>query len=45
MLQTCRRDPIISAYEALNGKFDYNKTPMAPLGSPSVIYDETNYTR
>ena len=40
MLQTCRRDPTISAYEALNGKFDYNKTPMTPLGSPAVIYDD-----
>ena len=39
MLRTCRQDPTISAYEALNGKFDYNKTPMAPLGSPAVIYD------
>ena len=40
MLQTCRRDPTILVYEALNGKFDYNKTPMASLGSPAVIYDD-----
>ena len=26
MLQTCRRDPTISVYEALNGPFDYNKS-------------------
>ena len=40
MLQTFRRDPTISAYEALNGKFGYNKTPMAPLGSPVVRYED-----
>ena len=40
MLRTCRRDPTISAYKALNGPFDYNKTPLAPLGSPAVIYDD-----
>ena len=40
MLQTDRKDPTISAYEALNGPFDYNKTPLAPLGLPAVIYDD-----
>ena len=39
MLRTCRQDPTISAYEALNGPFDYNKTPLAPLGSLAVIYN------
>ena len=37
---TWRRAPTISTYEALNGPFDYNKTPLAPLGSPSVLYDD-----
>ena len=37
MLRTCRQDPTISAYEALNGPFNYNKTPPAPLGLPEVI--------
>ena len=40
MLRICRRDPTISAYEALNGPFNYNKTPLAPLGSPAVLYDD-----
>ena len=40
MLRTCRRDPTISTYEALNGPFDYNKTPLAPLGSPTLLYDD-----
>ena len=26
------------AYEALEGKFDYNKTPLVPLGTKSLIY-------
>ena len=39
MLRTFRQDPTISAYEALNGPFGYNKTPLAPLGSPAVIYN------
>ena len=32
MPQQFRQDPTISAYEALNGPFDYNKTPLVPLG-------------
>ena len=32
MLKTCRQDPTISSYEALNGSFDYNKTPLSPIG-------------
>ena len=43
MLGTCRQDPTVSAYEAINGPFDYNKTPLAPLGYPAVLYnDPTN---
>ena len=37
MLRTCKRDPTISAYEALNGPFDYNKTPLVPLVLPAVL--------
>ena len=40
MLRTCRQYPTISTYKALNGPFDYNKTPLAPLGSPAVLYDD-----
>ena len=39
MLRTSRRDPLISAYESLNGKFDYNKTPLAPPGTKALIYE------
>ena len=30
MLRTSRNDPTKSAYEELEGRFDYNKTPIAP---------------
>ena len=40
MLRTCRRDPTISAYKALNGSFDYNRTSLAPLGFLAVLYDD-----
>ena len=39
MLRTCRRYPTISAFKALNGPFGYNKTPLASLGYPAVLYD------
>ena len=43
MLQTCRQDTTIYAYKALNGPFDYNKTPLTPLVYPAVLYgDPTN---
>ena len=39
MLRTSRRNPSISAYESLNGKFDYNKNPLAPPGTKALIYE------
>jgi hypothetical protein len=29
-----------SANKEINGKFDYNKTPLAPLGSKGLVYDD-----
>ncbi|KAL7523214.1 hypothetical protein ACHAXR_000076, partial [Thalassiosira sp. AJA248-18] len=39
MLQTPRCDPSKSSYEVLEGKFDYNKTPLAPPGTKALIYE------
>ena len=39
MLRRCRRDSSISAYEALYGIFDFNKTPLAPIGTKALIYE------
>ncbi|KAL7538190.1 hypothetical protein ACHAXR_008359, partial [Thalassiosira sp. AJA248-18] len=38
MLRTSRRNAKISAYEEMEGAFDYNKTPMAPLGTKALAY-------
>jgi len=42
MLRTSRRNPTISAYEDLEGPYDYNKTPMSILGTKSLILDDPN---
>ena len=44
MWRTSRRDPSISADEALEGAFDYNRTPIAPIGTPAVLYDKERGT-
>ena len=38
MLRTSRRNASISAFEELEGKFDFNRTPMAPLGTRGLVY-------
>ena len=38
MLCTSCTDPTKSAYEVLEGKFNYNKTPLAPPGTKALIY-------
>ena len=38
MLRTSRQDPTKLAYEQLQGYFDYNKTPMAVLGTKAVAF-------
>ena len=42
LLRTSRQNPTISVYEDLHGVFDYNKTPMAPIGTPEVVYKDPN---
>ena len=34
-----RRDPTKSANEEVYGSFDYNKMPVAPLGTKGLVYD------
>ena len=40
MLCTSHRDPTLSAYKDLDGPFDFNKTPLAPLGTKALIYED-----
>jgi hypothetical protein len=39
MLHFSHRNPKISANQELYGAFDFNKTPLAPLGTKALIYD------
>jgi len=48
MLRASHRNSKISAYEESEGSFDYNKTPIAPLGTKSIAYltpDESFWKR
>jgi hypothetical protein len=38
LLRSSRVNPKLSAYAYLNGNFDFNKTPLAPLGTKVVIH-------
>ena len=38
MMRTSRQNSSISAYEEMEGKFDFNRTPMAPFGTKGLAY-------
>ena len=38
MLRTSRNNNNLTAYEELNGKFDWNRIPIAPLGTRGIIF-------
>jgi hypothetical protein len=40
MLRFSRRNPNRSANQEVYGSFDLNKTPLAPLGTKALIYDD-----
>ena len=40
LLQFSRRDPTKSANKEVNGTYDYNKTPLAPLGTKGLVYED-----
>jgi hypothetical protein len=42
LMRASRIDPTISAYEQLNGPYDWNRYPLAPLGCKAVIYEDCN---
>jgi hypothetical protein len=42
MLQASQVNPAISAYEALNGPYDWNWYPLSPLECKAVIYEDGN---
>jgi hypothetical protein len=40
LMRASRVDPKKSAYEILNGPYDWNRYPLAPLGCKAVIYED-----
>jgi hypothetical protein len=40
LLRALHINPTISAYKALNGRYDWNQYPLAPLGCKAVIYKD-----
>ncbi len=40
MLHFSRRNPLISSNHELYGPFDFNKMPLAPLGTKALVYDD-----
>ena len=40
ILRTLRRNTKVSAFEELNGKFDYNKTSVVPVGLKALVNND-----
>jgi hypothetical protein len=40
LLRASRIDPTKSAYETLNGPYDWNRYPLAPAGCKAVVYED-----
>jgi hypothetical protein len=40
LLRNCRFNPKLSAYAALHGTFDFNRTPIAPPGTKVLIHEK-----
>ena len=42
LLRQSKANPTMSAYECMHGPFDYNATPLGPLGCPVFIHKKTS---
>ena len=40
LMRASQIDPTKSAYEALNGPYDWNRYPLAPLGCKAIVYED-----
>jgi hypothetical protein len=40
LLRFSRRNPLISTNQELSGPFNFNKTPLAPLGTKALVYND-----
>ena len=43
LLRKSRISPRLLAYAQLEGAFDFNKTPLAPVGTKVIIHEKPNY--
>ena len=39
LVKPFRINPLILAYNQVHGTFDYNKIPMAPIGTKVILFD------
>eukprot|EP00804_Cyclotella_cryptica_P013267 CCRYP_007042-RA/>CCRYP_007042-RA protein AED:0.32 eAED:0.32 QI:0/0/0/1/0/0.33/3/0/993 len=42
MLHPCTTNPLLSAYEAVEGMFSFDRTPMAPIGTKVMVHIKPN---
>ncbi len=42
LLRRSRVNPTVSAYEVLEGPYDWNHYPLAPLGTKAIIYEDSD---
>eukprot|EP00804_Cyclotella_cryptica_P022689 CCRYP_012483-RA/>CCRYP_012483-RA protein AED:0.32 eAED:0.32 QI:0/0/0/1/0/0/3/0/684 len=42
MLRPCTTNPLLSAYEAVEGMFSFDRTPMAPIGTKVMVHIKPN---
>jgi len=42
MLRISRINPKLSAYSQIDGIFDFNRTPLAPLGMKAIVHERTS---
>jgi hypothetical protein len=42
LMRPSRINPLLSAYTQLHGEFDFNRTPIAPIGCKVIVHDRRN---
>ena len=41
LLRTSRINPKLSAFAQLHGQFDFNRTPLAPVGTQVIVHENS----
>ena len=45
MLRHARVDPKLSSYAVLEGQFNFNKTPLAPVGTKALVFFDQKHRK